>query len=91
MPRHEKHPPFIWESILGIFTVKTGDFLRFLTQAYPLGGVRALYIYIYIERERFFSKEFWGWGFGGHSRISAVCKLGLVKTGEFASSTCKKQ
>ena len=41
MPRHEKHPPFRWVSIWGIFYCKTGDFLRFLTQAYPPGGVRA--------------------------------------------------
>ena len=48
MPRHEKHPPFRWVSIWGIFYFKVGDFLRFLTQAYPPGGVRAIYIYIYI-------------------------------------------
>ena len=26
MPRHEKHPPFRWVSIWGIFTVKLGIF-----------------------------------------------------------------
>ena len=45
MPRHEKHPPFRWVSIWVFFYCRTGDFLRFLTQAYPPGGV--IYIYIY--------------------------------------------
>ena len=48
MPRHEKHPPFRWVSICGIFCCKTGDLLRFLTQAYPPGGVRAICIYVYL-------------------------------------------
>ena len=34
------------------FYCKTGDFLRFLTQAYPPGGVRAIYIYIYVHLRR---------------------------------------
>ena len=34
------------------FTVKLGIFLRCLTQAYPPGGVRAIYIYRERERER---------------------------------------
>ena len=29
MPRHEKHPPFRWVSIWGIFYCETGDLLRF--------------------------------------------------------------
>ena len=44
MPRREKHPPFRWVSIWGIFCCKTGDFLRFLTQAYPPGGIRAIFL-----------------------------------------------
>ena len=44
MPRHEKHPPFRWVSICGIFYCKTGDFFKIFD---PPGGVRAIYIYIY--------------------------------------------
>ena len=47
MPRHEKHPPFRWVSIWANFYYKTGDVLTFLTQAYPPGGVRAIYIYMH--------------------------------------------
>ena len=35
MPKHEKHLPFRWVSIGGLFHCKTGESLRFLTQAYP--------------------------------------------------------
>ena len=45
MPRHEKHPPFRWVAIWGSFCCKNWGFLRFLTQAYPPGGVRAIFLF----------------------------------------------
>ena len=61
--KHEKPPPFWWGCFVAIFDYKTGDSLRFSTNICPPSGVRAIYIYIYIEAVKLYL-FFWGpkWG-----------------------------
>ena len=35
IPRHEKHLPFRWMSVWGIFCCKTGDFLEIFDPSVP--------------------------------------------------------